>query len=127
MVLKFLAVLPPLETISPHSLHSANLLSSAALKYSHTGDFQTDPNRFGVAESLTLMSVDNTAVELETPEVELETPDSAPELDDDTDKGVGVSGEDSFEVEAILTLEKHSENSNNNRNNKENRITWPAH
>ena len=120
MVLKFFAVLPPLETISPHSLHSANLLSSATLKYSHTGDFQTDPNHFGVTESLTLTSVDNTAVELETP-------DSAPELDDNTDKGVGVSGKDSFEVEAILTLEKHSENSNNKRNNKENRITWPAH
>ena len=73
-----------------------------------------------MAESLTLTSTDNTAVELETP-------DSAPELDDDTDKGVGVSGEDSFEVEAILTLEKHSENSNNNMNNKENCITWPAH
>ena len=52
---------------------------------------------------------------------------TSPELDDDTDKDVGVSGENSFEVEAILTLEKHSENSNNRRNSKNNRITWPAH
>ena len=64
-----------------------------------------DPNRFGLTEWL--KSEDNTAVELEVPE-----------LDDDTDKDVGVSGEDSFEVEAIFTLEKHWENSNNNRNNK---------
>ena len=63
------------------------------LKYFQTGDFHTDSNHFGV-EWLIEPSVDNTTVELEAPELE----------EDDIDSGIGVSAEDSLEVEAIFTL-----------------------